>query len=137
MEAATLANKKREISLLILPITLVPLKESTYKLEMGKEEQVDGKAAVGVKITGPDKKDFTLYFDKESGLPVKLVGKVVNFFQQEVTQETTYAGYKDFDGIKKAMKSETKHDGDKVVEAEITEFKILDKVDPKTFTKPD
>ena len=36
-----------------------------------------GKPAAALKVTGPDGKDFTLYFDKESGLPVRMVAKVI------------------------------------------------------------
>jgi hypothetical protein len=137
LDPAALANEKRIAHLTILPIILVPLRGEGYKLEAVKEEQVDGKPAVGVKVTGPDKKDFTLYFDKESGLPVKLVAKVISFMGEEVTQETTYAGYKDFDGYKKATKLEAKQNGEKFMEAETTDFKVLDRVDPKTFAKPE
>jgi hypothetical protein len=137
LDADALANEKRITYLMILPITLVALKENAYKLEPAKEEQVDGKAAVGVKVTGPDKKDFTFYFDKENGLPVKVVAKVISFMGEEVTQETSYGGYKDFDGIKKATKIEGKQNGEKIVEMEVTEFKVLDKVDPKLFSKPE
>ena len=70
------------------------------------------KPAAGIKATGPDGKDFTLYFDKESGLPVKSVAKVVGFQGDEFTQETTYTDYKEFDGIKKATKAESKRDGE-------------------------
>jgi DNA invertase Pin-like site-specific DNA recombinase len=52
------------------------------------------------------------------------------------TQETTFANYKEFGGIKKATKIENKRDGEKFLEQEITEFKVLDKVDPKTFDEP-
>ena len=137
LDADRVAHEKRNLYLQVLPVTLSRLKDSAYKLEAAKEEQVDGKPAVGVKITGPGQKDFILYFDKDSGLPVKLVGSAFNFMQEEVNQEVTYGGYKDFDGIKRPTKVETKHNGEKVVEAEVTEFKLLDKVDPKTFTKPD
>ena len=51
-------------------------------------------------------------FDKESGLPVKQVAKVLGFQGQEYTAETTFADYKDFDGIKKATKIEVKRDGE-------------------------
>jgi len=81
-------------------------------------------------------KDFTLYFDKESGVPVKQVAKVVGFQGQEYTAETTFADYKDFDGIKKATKVEIKRDGEKFQVMEVTEFKVLDKVDPETFAEP-
>jgi hypothetical protein len=64
------------------------------------------------------------------------VAKVNNFMGQEVTQETTYSDYKDMGGIKKAAKTIVKHDGEKLMEMQVTEFKVLDKVDPKTFEKP-
>jgi hypothetical protein len=69
-------------------------------------------------------------------VPVKQVAKVMGFQGQEHTQETTFADYKDFGGIKKAAKVEIKRDGEKFQEMDITEFKVLDKVDPETFAEP-
>jgi hypothetical protein len=136
MDGDGVANQKRNVYLLVLPVTLVQLKGKDFKLEAASEEKVDDKPAAGIKVTGPDQKDFTLYFDKESGLPVKLVAKVIGFQGNEFTQETTYKNYKDFDGIKKATKVDSKRDGDDFIKSEITEFKALDKVDPKTFSEP-
>jgi hypothetical protein len=129
----TIANEKRTIYLQVLPMTLLPLKDKEYKIETVKEEKVGGKAAVGIIVTPPDKKDFTIYFDKESGLPVKLVAKVTGFMGDEFVQETFFADFKEFDGIKKATKIENHRDGKKFLEQQVTEFKVLDKVDPKTF----
>ena len=95
------------------------------------------KPASGLKATGPDGKEFTIYFDKTSGLPVKLVAKVVGFDGQEYTEEQTYENYKEFGGIKKATKLEAKRDGESFLTSEITEFKVLDHVDPKTFSAPE
>jgi hypothetical protein len=131
-----LANEKRTVYLQVVPMTLVPLKGKGFKLEAAGEEKVGGKPAVGLKATGPDGKAFTLYFDKESGLPVKQVAKVVGFMGDEFTMETSFTDYKEFGGIKKATKVENKRDGEKFLEQEITEFKVLDKVDPKTFDEP-
>ena len=117
-------------------MTLVGLKGKDFKLAAAGEEKVDGKPAAGIKVTGPDQKDFTLYFDAESGLPVKLVAKVVGFQGNEHTQETTYKDYKDLDGIKKATKIESKRDGEDFSKSEITEFKVLEKVEPSTFSEP-
>ena len=136
MDDERLANEKRNVSLEVLPVTLVALKGSGYKLEAADEQSVDGKPAVGIKVTGPDQKDFTLYFDKDSGLPVKMVAKVVGFQGNEHTQETTFKDYKDFDGIKKATKVESKRDGEDFRKEEVSEFKVLDKVEDKTFSEP-
>ncbi|SRR5579883_1728346 len=137
MDEDAVANTKRTVYLQVIPATLVALKGKDFKLEVAGEEKVGDKPAAGIKVTPPDGKPFTLYFDKESGLPVKLVARVVGFRGDEYTQETTYKDYKDLDGIKKATKIESKRDGEKFREEEITEFKILDKVDPKTFAEPE
>jgi hypothetical protein len=131
-----IANQKRSAYLAIIPTTLVQLKGKGFKMEAAAEDKVGGKPAAVVKVTGPDGKDFTLFFDKDNGLPVKLVAKVAGFGGNEVTQETTFGNYKEFEGIKKATKIETKRDGEKFQEFEITDFKALDKVDAKTFDEP-
>jgi hypothetical protein len=131
-----LAEEKRNLYLQVLPATLVQLKGKDFKVAVAGEEKIDDKPALGIKVMAPDGKDFTLFFDKESGLPVKMVAKVTLFRGQEVKLETTFGNYKEFNGIKKATELKTKRDGEKFRELEITEFKVLDKVDPKTFDKP-
>lgn len=131
-----IANEKRSIYLAVIPATLVPLKGKDFKIESAGEEKVGDKPAVGIKVTAPDGKDFKLFFDKESGLPVRLEARVVGFDGNEFTQLTTYANYKDFDGLKKATKIESKRDGEKFIEQEIIEYKVLDKVPPESFNEP-
>jgi hypothetical protein len=122
----------------VIPVTLVALKAKGFKYETAGEEKVGDKPAVILKVTGPDGKDFTLSLDKESGLPVKLVAKKMAGFQQgqEYTLETTFANYKDFDGIKKATKIVSTRDGEPFQTWEISEFKVLDTVAAETFTEP-
>ena len=136
LDESALANEKRSAYLQVIPTLLLPLKDKNFKIEAAGEKAVGGKPAVGLKVTPPDGKDFTMYFDKESGLPAQVVAKVVGFMGEEFTQESTYSDYKENSGIKKAMKISTKRDGEKFIEAQITEFKVLDKVDPKTFEEP-
>jgi hypothetical protein len=130
------ANEKRTLYLQVIPVTVVPLKGKDFKVEAAGTEKVGDKPAAVLKVTGPDGKDFKLYFDQESGLPVKEVAKVIGFMGEEFTQELSYAGYKDFGGIKKATKIVSKRDGEKFQEMEISDFKVLDKVDAKTFGEP-
>jgi hypothetical protein len=131
-----LANEKRALYLQIVPVTIVPLKGKGFKVEAAGAEKVGGKPAAVLKVTGPDGKDFKLFFDEASGLPVKQVAKVAGFTGEDVLQETTYDGYKDFNGIKKATKTASTRDGEKFLDLEVTEFKPLDKVDAKTFAEP-
>jgi hypothetical protein len=136
LEGDGLANEKRRVYLEVIPATLVALKGKGFKYEAGGEEKVGDKPAVSLKATGPDDKTFTIYFDKESGLPVKLAAKVIGFQGQENDLETTYADYKDFDGIKKATKIEVKRDGETFQKMEHSEFKVLEKVDADAFSEP-
>jgi hypothetical protein len=89
-----------------------------------------------VTATGPDGKEFTIHFDPQTGLPSKLVATVSGFMGEEVKQETTYSAYKDFNGLKKATKTESKRDGDPFLKQDLVEFKALEKVDAKTFDEP-
>ena len=112
------------------------LKGKDFKVESAPETKVGDKPAAGIKVTGPDGKDFTLYFDKESGLPVRTVAKVLGFMGEEFTQETNFTDYKEMAGIKKATKIEAKRDGDAFLSQEILEFKVVDKVPADTFAEP-
>jgi hypothetical protein len=136
MDGDQVTNEKRTVYLAMIPTMIHHAKSKGFKAEATGEEKVGDKPAAVVKITGPEGKDFKLFFDKESGLPVKLVATVMGFDGNEFTQETTFENYKDFDGIKRATKIESKRDGEKFVSTEVTEFKLLDKVDPETFSKP-
>ena len=137
MDANAAANEKRNVYLQFVPVTLLPLKGKEFKVESAADENVGEKPASVLKVTAPDSKTFTISFDKASGLPVRVVATVVGFQGQEFSQETTYADYKDFDGVKRATKIESKRDGESFIKQAITDFKVLDKVDPKTFAEPE
>ncbi|HVA49773.1 MAG TPA: hypothetical protein VNH11_25625 [Pirellulales bacterium] len=137
LEGDALANEKRSVYLqAIAAATLLPLKTPEFKVEPAGEEKVGDADAVAIKVTAPDGNDFKLLFDKTSHLPVKVVAKVRGFGGDEFTQETTYSDFKDFDGIKKATNVAAKRDGRTFLEAELTDFKVLDQVDPETFAEP-
>jgi hypothetical protein len=136
LDAEHLANEKRNLYLDAIPAAILPLRAKGFKVAPAGTEKVGGKPAVGIKVTGPDGKDFKLYFDAESGLPVKMVAKVLDFMDTEFTQETTYSNYKDFDGIKVATKIARKRDGDKFMDMEVKSFKVLKEVPKDTFAEP-
>ncbi len=131
-----LANAKRINYLDVIPITLLPVKDKGFRCEPGGEEKVEGRQAVILKITAPDGKDFTLSFDKESGVPLKQVAKVIGLGGMAYTAETTFHDYKDFGGVQKATRILVKRDGEDWRKVEITEFKVLEKAEPGTFAEP-
>ena len=118
--------------------TLVPLlKDKDFKLAWIGEEKVDDKPVIGIKVSAKGYKDIDLYFDKASGLVVKSVrtGRD-SMTMKEAKWESFYSDFKDHNGLKHATKAKILQDGVKFIDAEVTEFELLDKVDEKEFAKP-
>jgi hypothetical protein len=110
--------------------SLLPLKEKDFDLT-----RVGEPPTVGVKVTHKEHGPVNLFFDAEKGwlLRAEFRVKVAN---GEATQEVVYDDYQDADGLKRPRKVTVRRDGKVLVEAEATEFKPLDKPDPKLFEKP-
>lgn len=136
LDGDALANEKRSVYLQAATLTVLPLKGKGYKVEAAGEEKVGDKPAAVLKVTGPDGKDFKLFFDKQSGLPVKMTAKVAGFMGEEYDQESLYKSYKDFDGVQKATKIEVKRNGEKFLDQDQSDFKTLEKIEPGTFDEP-
>ena len=122
-------------------VNLAPLRDGSSKVEASGEEAVDGRPAVGLKVTRPEG-TFTLYFDKESGLPVRWKSRVIlQTGSPGRDYSMTYHDYKDFGGLKVATRrlwssiQGGEQKGNLVMD--LTDFKALDKVDPATFAKPE
>jgi hypothetical protein len=119
-------------------VSLAPLlKDPDYKFTLLGESKVEGKPAVGVRVAKPGRRDVSLYFDKDTGLLVKSEsrGKDVDR-DMEFTQETLYADYKDFGGVKHPTKQTIKRDGALFLENEVLELKPAEKLDDSVFSKP-
>ena len=69
-------------------------------------------------------------------MPTRISGKVVDAEGKEFTQDATFENYREFEGIKVATKSSIKKDGERYIEAEGMELKLLDKVESDTFAEP-
>ncbi len=124
-------NLRHIAELTMTSITVMPIRE--YRLESIDDEEVGGRPAVGLKVHPPDHKEFKIYFDKESGLPVRLIARVVGFNNTESTQEWTFSDYRVVGGIRRAMKIEIKRDGEPFQKIEVIDFKVLDKVNASVF----
>jgi len=130
---------KRSVFLAMIPVTLAPLKDPRFKIEVGGDEKVGNRPAVVLNVTCPDGETIKVSFDKESGLPLKAVGKALLIddpdMDLDVTQEMIYSNYKDFGGIKTAAQVDFKSDGFNR-KLEVIEFKVLKQVDPSSFSPP-
>ena len=109
-----------------------------YTLSPAGEIDVEGKPAVGVNVTHKDHRDVTLYFDKQSRLPVKLetTVKAEELGGKEVKEEDLFRDYKDVDGMKVPMKMVVLRDGKKYVESETVSVEPLESLDDSVFAKP-
>ncbi len=117
---------------------LVGLKDKAFTLTPAGEAQVEGQTAFAVNVASKGHRDVKLFFDKKTGLLVKLErrAKAPEQGNQEVTAEIIYSNHKDVNGVKIPTKILVKHDGKKLVEAEHSDFKFEDKLDEKLFSKP-
>ncbi len=131
-----LAGMKRSAYLALIPVKVVPLRGPGFKVQAAGEEQVEGEPALVIKVMCPDGSEMAISFNKSSGRPVKAAGKVFALDDREVMQETIYGVYRDFGGIQVATRLEVKIDGKPYRRQELTEFKILDKVEPSNFSAP-
>jgi hypothetical protein len=120
-------------------VWFVPLKGKDFQLTSLGESLVDKKPAVGVKVACKGRRDFQLYFDKESALLVKGVMRVKDQMSggEEVSQEIFYAGHKEMQGRMVPTRAIIHREGKLYIEAEVTDYRRLDQIDDKVFGKPE
>src|SRR5262249_34125862 len=117
---------------------LVDLKDKPYELAPLGETKVNSRPAVGVKVSSKGHKDVNLYFDRATGLLAKTETRALDFqTSTEVAEETIVLDYQERDGYKAPKRILTNHDGKKYLEAELLDYKFLDKkFDDSEFVKP-
>jgi hypothetical protein len=121
---------------------LLFFKDKDHKLSTFAASKVGDQAAVGVKVSCKGGPDIKLYFDRDSGLLLKRESEQVQpappgeKHPPPIIEEILYEDYKEVGGIKYPSKKTTLRDGKIISEEEVTEFKIVEKFDEKTFAKP-
>jgi hypothetical protein len=119
--------------------TLVPLlKDKRFELSPLGGAKVGDHETAGVRVAHKGHRDIKLYFDKKTGLLLKneRVIKDQMLGGQERTQETLHSDYRDVSSVKQPMKLVIRRDGEKHLEAEVTNFQTGEKVDDAVFAKP-
>ena len=119
-----------------MPQMLPALRDKAYKLAPLGEVKVGTQAAVGLAISHNDFKDVSLFFDKESGLPLKSEIRLTEPRRdRESTIEFLYSDYKDFGGVKLGGKIAIKVD-DHDFTMELSELSAVQKVEESHFDRP-
>lgn len=108
-----------------------------FELSSAGEAKVGGKDAVGVRVACKGEKDINLFFDKATGLMVKIERRTVEASTgNEITEERIVSEYqKSAEGLMMPKKVTVKHDGKTFLEAEVLEVKVLEKIDDSEFKK--
>jgi hypothetical protein len=137
MKLDKLADLMKEQVYLSEVTKLINLKDKAYELSSLGEAKVKDKPAVGIRVSSKGHKDVNLFFDKDSGLLIKIEHRTEDFnTEKEVNEERIILEYQDRDGIKEPKKALVNRDGEKYVEAEVVEVKYLDDIDDSQFSKP-
>ena len=116
---------------------LLPLlNDKSYQLAVLEEIKVNDRPAVGVGVTGRGRKEMRLYFDKEYGLLVRAENRLGDGKSKEVRQHFFFGDFKEIGGYKRPTKIRAYRDGREIMEAELLDAKVLEKVDDTEFAKP-
>jgi hypothetical protein len=116
---------------------LILLKDKSIEFLPLGEVLVNDRPAVGVKVTCKGHRDVNVFFDKETGLLVKIERRAVDPMSgTEVTEERIFKEHQDVGGMKVAKRVLVNRDGKKFLELEVVEAKFPDNLDDSEFAKP-
>ncbi|HEY7156659.1 MAG TPA: hypothetical protein VH575_22005 [Gemmataceae bacterium] len=134
MNKQTLSERREELYVWWL-MTLTPLLKDGFELKPLADAKVNDREAAVVKVSRKGRSDLRLYFDKKSGLLVKIARRATEA-GVALNKEYLYSDHKDFDGAKMPGKEVITMNGSKLSEVKFTRCKALDRVEDKTFDKP-
>lgn len=136
MPAEVLADTK-EAAFTGWVTTLVPLKDKAFTLAPFGEAEIAGRKVIGVNVTREGHRPINLFFDQETSRLVRTESRVRDETSgQEVTEESTYSEYKPVDGVQHPTKITVKRNDKTHADVEVTELKLVEKLDDNVFAKP-
>jgi hypothetical protein len=112
------------------------LDDKAFELSPLGETKIEDRPARGVRVVMQGQPDVSVFFDKDSGLLVKVERRGQDLAQKDVLRETFYSDYKEFDGVKQAGKMVIRHDGERYIEMEITEVRFPEMIGDEEFARP-
>lgn len=136
VDAAQLAEIRAGLELERAKRLLPLLRDKSYRLAVLEPIQVNDRPAVGVRVTGRGRKEMRLYFDKEYGLLVRAENRLDDGKGKEIRQHFFFGDFKDIGGYRRPTKVRAYRDGEQIMEAELVDAQVLDKVDETEFAKP-
>jgi hypothetical protein len=112
-----------------------------FEIKLADDADVNGKKAAVIVVKPKNlKKEFKMFFDKDSGLLVKTAHKGMQPTADgatEVEEESFVSDYKKVKGIQVPTKLLINHDGKKFMEVKLSDYEVLEKIDDKEFATDD
>jgi hypothetical protein len=121
--------------------SVVPLKDKGFEFSLIGNAAVDGKDAVGVRVSCKGRPDVNLFFDQKTGLVIKSERRAKDpGTNQEYTAESIYRDHKAFQGVMWPTSRLDRRDG-MDLEAnsgrfELRDFQAHDKLEEKSLARP-
>jgi hypothetical protein len=107
------------------------------KLSPLGETRIDGKDAVGVRVSSPGFRDVNLYFHKTNGLLLKRSMRGRDPERPKIcTLERIFSNYQNIQGVMMPTKTMDFVDGDLRMSVEFSDFALSEKLPDSTFAKP-
>jgi hypothetical protein len=121
--------------------SVVPLKDKRFEFSPVGAVTVDGKDAVGVRVSCKGRPDVNLFFDKKTGLAIKSERRARDpGTNEEYTAESIYRDHKAFQGVMWPTSRLDRRDGMDLEENtgrfELSEYQAHDKLEEKSLTRP-
>ena len=120
--------------------SMVPLKDKGFEFSLVGDVTVDGKDAVGVRVSCKGRPDVNLFFDKKTGLAIKSECRTKDpGANQEYTAESIYRDHKAFQGVMWPTNRLDRRDGMDLEENsgrfELSEFQAHDKLEVRSLAR--
>ena len=120
--------------------SLVPLKDARNRFRLMRidDARVDGRPFAGVRVSHDGRRDIDLFFDKQTGLLAMKRERIQKPGRddQEIEQQTIIKEYQQIDGRNQPKQVVLLRESRLFVEAEISDMKLLEKLDDSMFAKP-
>lgn len=135
MPKSALKEKQEELYVWWL-MNLTPLLKDEFQLKPLADAKVNGRDASIVRVSRKNYPDVRLFFDKDSGLLVKMARRGTES-GVPVAKEYLYSDHKEFDGVEMPTKEVIILNGTaKLSEVKFDNYKVLSRVEDKLFEKP-
>jgi hypothetical protein len=121
--------------------SVVPLKDTGFEVSLVGSVIVDGKDAVGVRVSCQGRPDVNLFFDQKTGLVIKSERRAKDLgTSEEYTAESIYRDHKAFQGVMWPTNRLDRRDGMDLEENsgrfELSEFQAHDKLEETSLARP-